>query len=176
MKTSLLPILLFTCFSLLLTSCEDEPTKAESEVSSILQSVEGGDLRGSTIGDRREDVLRREEANIVHNMPDELTCRIPTGMKDSTFYDITYNFNEQGLYVIELDVFPKDASSTKALFNDFQNYYNQRYGTSSSDDGYTTWFTQSNQGTDIEITMIDESKEMNKPYLSLTFYEHSLNE
>ena len=176
MKLNLFLILLFSCVVALLTACEDKPAEVESDLSTILQSVEGGDVRGSTIGDRREDVLKREKANIVHNMPDEVTCRIPTGMKDSTFYDITYNFNEQGLYVIELDVFPTDLRSTNALFNDFQNYYNQRYGASSSDDGYTTWFTKSNQGTDIEITMIDESKEMNKPYLSLTFYEHSLNE
>ena len=87
-------------FLLLLQAVKKKQTKTkESELSSILQSVEGGDVRGSTIGDRREDVLKREEANIVHNMPDEVTCRIPTGMKDSTFYDITYNFNEQGLYV-----------------------------------------------------------------------------
>ena len=78
--------------------------------------------------------------------------------------------------MIELDVFPSHDSTARSLFTDFQTFYNKRYGSSSADDGYTTWFTTSDQGTDIEITMINESIEMNKPYLSITFYEHSLNQ
>ena len=93
-----------------------------------------------------------------------------------TILYITYNFNEQGLYDIELDIFPKSDVDTKALFGQFKGYYDKRYGTSSAEDGYTTWFAQSHQGTDVEITMIDESIEMNKPYLSISFYEHSVND
>lgn len=157
-------------------SCGTPEERTEPEVNSILKSVDGADVRGSTIGDKIEDVLEREQDNIVHNMPDEITCRIPMGMKDSTYYDITYNFSDQGLYVIELDIFPSHDTAAQSLFSDFQTFYNKRYGSSTADDGYTAWFTKSDQGTDIEITMINESKEMNKPYLSITFYEHSLNQ
>ncbi|MEO0403839.1 MAG: hypothetical protein AAF193_03110 [Bacteroidota bacterium] len=159
-----------------LSACETDPPQDTPPENSILESVGGGDVRGSSIGDQIEEVLRRESENVVHNMPDEITCRIPLNMKDSTYYDITYNFNEQGLYVIELDIFPKSEADTKALFGEFKKYYDQRYGKSSAEDGFTTWFAQSHQGTDVEITMIDESKEMNKPYLAVSFYEHSVND
>ena len=173
-------ILIFAFSGLLLCSCEDEQTDpAENQkdaVTSLLESIDGGDVRGSSIGDGIEDVLQREKKNVVYNMPDEITCRIPLSMKDSTFYDITYNFNDQGLYVIELDLFPASIEDSKSLFKEFKSFYDQRYGASTADDGYTTWFAKSGHGTDVEITMIEESKEMNRPYLGVTFYEHSIND
>lgn len=173
----------FLCFvavAILLGSCGDQHTEEKqaekSELSQLLESMDGGDVRGNSIGDGMDDVLQREKNNIVYNMPDEITCRIPLSMKDSTFYDITYNFNDQGLYVIELDLFPASESDAQKLFGEFRSFYDLRYGASTADDGYTTWFAKSEHGTDVEITMIEESKEMQRPYLGVTFYEHSIND
>ena len=172
--------LIFAFSGLLLFSCADEQTdpadNQKEAISGLLESIDGGDVRGSSIGDGMEDVLQREKKNVVYNMPDEITCRIPLSMKDSTFYDITYNFNDQGLYVIELDLFPASIEASQSLFNEFKSFYDLRYGASTADDGYTTWFAKSGHGTDVEITMIEESKEMNRPYLGVTFYEHSIND
>lgn len=153
-----------------LHSCTEN--RAESgNVESILQSVEGGDFRGLELGDDIRKVMAREERNIVYDMPDELTCRIPLNIKDSTFYEITYNFSDDGLYVIDLDIFPKDHPAVLSLFDEFKEFYDARYGKSSVDEGYTTWFTHSTRGTDVEISMIDETQEKNRPYLTITFYE-----
>ena len=173
-------ISIFGLCGFLLFSCSDEGSKEQGNsgdtLSSLLESIDGGDVRGSSIGDGIEDVLQREKKNVVYNMPDEITCRIPLSMKDSTFYDITYNFNDQGLYVIELDLFPASIEASQSLFEEFKSFYDLRYGASTADDGYTTWFAKSGHGTDVEITMIEESKEMNRPYLGVTFYEHSIND
>lgn len=173
----------FLCFvavTILLASCgeqnAEEKQPEKSELSQLLESIDGGDVRGNSIGDGMDDVLQREKNNIVYNMPDEITCRIPLSMKDSTFYDITYNFNDQGLYVIELDLFPANENDAQKLFGEFRSFYDLRYGASTADDGYTTWFAKSEHGTDVEITMIEESKEMQRPYLGVTFYEHSIND
>ena len=161
--------------TIIYVSCSTLEENNEPQINSILNSLDGADVRGSSIGDKIEDVLEREQDNIVHNMPDEITCKIPISIKDSTYYDIIYNFNDNGLHVIELDVFPSHDSAASSLFNDLHAFYNKRYGSSTADDGYSSWFTKSQQGKDIEVTMINESKEMNKPYLSITFYENSLN-
>ena len=156
----------------LLWSCADKPEPADP-VQAILRTEEGGVFRGIELGDTHPLVLSREEENIVYNMPDELTCRIPASMKDSTFYDITYNFSDKGLYVIELDVFPQSLSQARELFSKFRSYYDTKYGSSTIDEGFTMWNTMSERGTDVEVSMVDESKEADRPYISIVFHEYN---
>lgn len=165
-----LSLVIIALLSYALFSCNEAPAET-NDVETIIKSVEGGDFRGNELGDDIQKVMAREQRNIVYDMPDELTCRIPLSIKDSTFYEITYNFNDEGLYVIDLDVFPKSSGAVTELFNEFKTYYDKRYGKSTVDEGYTTWFAQSNRDTDVEITMIDESVEKKRPYLTITFYE-----
>jgi len=90
-------------------------------------------------------------------------------MKDSTFYDITYNFSEKGLYVIELDVFPQTNEQAQTLFSKFRAYYNTKFGGSSEDEGFTMWKTKSARNKDVEVSMVDESIEAERPYISIVF-------
>jgi hypothetical protein len=156
---------------LMLCSCS-EKTPSIDPVQAILLSEEGGVFRGNDIGDSQPLVLQREEENIVYNMPDELTCRIPSSMKDSTFYDITYNFSEKGLYVIELDVFPQTNEQAQTLFSKFRAYYNTKFGESSEDEGFTMWKIKSARYKDVEVSMVDESIEAERPYISIVFHEY----
>lgn len=151
-------------------SCEEEKPEPQT-VEDIIQSIESGDFRGIEIGDDITKVMTREQKNIVYTMPDELTCRIPLDLKDSTFFEINYNFNDEGLYIIDLVVFPNDTFSTKQLFSEFKSHYDTRFGVADSTEGFTTWYTSSARGTDVEISMIDESRERGRPYLSISFYE-----
>ena len=163
--------LVIVCFGFVsLSSCEEE-IKEPQTVEDIIKSIEAGDFRGLEIGDDIEKVMAREEKNIVYTMPDELTCRIPLDLKDSTFFEISYNFNDQGLYIIDLIVLPNDTFGTQMLFNDFKYFYDVRFGVADSTDGFTSWFTSSARGTDVEISMMDESRERGTPYLSISFYE-----
>jgi len=163
--------LAFACLCVVsFSSCEEE-TKEPQTVEDIIKSIEAGDFRGIEIGDDIKKVIAREEKNIVYTMPDELTCRIPLDLKDSTFYEISYNFNDAGLYIIDLIVLPNDTFATKTLFQEFKEYYDVRFGKSDANDGFTSWFTSSTRGTDVEISMIDESLERGTPYLSISFYE-----
>jgi hypothetical protein len=151
----------------------DTPPPEEEPIDRILGVGDTGIFRGVDIGDSRNAVVALEAEHIVYNMPDELTCRIPLDLKDSTYYDITYNFNEGGVHVIELDIFPESDNVTRTLFNDFKAYYDLRFGESSVDDGFTMWTTRSYRGTAIEVSMIDESREAGRPYLTVNFYEHN---
>lgn len=155
---------------LLLVACTSQP-KEENPITEILGSAEG-DFRGVNIGDSQVEVLAKEQDHVVYTMPEELTCRIPSQLKESTHYEISYGFGEGGLYLIELDVFPGTDNEKKELFELFKSYYDQRYGESSVEDGFSMWQTFSHRGTDVEISIIDESIEQGKPYLSITFYEY----
>jgi hypothetical protein len=159
----------FLCV-VLFSSCEEE-TKETQTVGDIIKSIEAGDFRGIEIGDDIKKVMAREEKNIVYTMPDELTCRIPLDLKDSTFYEISYNFNDAGLYIIDLIILPNDTFATKTLFKEFKEYYDVRFDKSDAKNGFASWFTSSTRGTDVEISMIDESLERGTPYLSISFYE-----
>lgn len=162
--------MIFFLLCLFAVSCEDEKTESQS-VEDIIKSIEAGDFRGIEIGDDIKKVMAREYKNIVYTMPDELTCRIPLDLKDSTFYEITYNFSKEGLYIIDLVVFPNDTFGTQKLYSEFKAHYDDRFGISDSTIGFSTWFTASARGTDVEISMTDESKERGRPYLSISFYE-----
>ena len=150
--------------------CADE-TQPEKSWEEIVATNDPGDFRGINIGDDIVKVLDKESSNVVHTMPDELTCRIPLDQKESTFYEITYNFNEHGLYVIDLIIYPQDSADTQELFSEFKDYYDKKYGASSDSDGFTAWYTKSGAGSDLEISMIDESEEKGRPFLSITFFE-----
>ncbi len=128
-------------------------------------------MRGTQIGDDWTVVKSREQQNVVYSMPDELICRVPLNMKDSTFYEISYNFGEDGLYIIDLSFFPRDKKQTRQLYKKFKAYYDLKYGKSSEDKYFTAWYTRSSRGQDLEISMTDESEEKGKPYLNITFFE-----
>lgn len=155
---------------LLMVACQNSPAEADP-VTEILGSS-ANDFREVNIGDSQTEVLAKEQEHVVYKMPEELTCRIPSALKKSTQYEITYGFGEDGLYLIELEVFPGTEKDKLELFDLFKGYYDHRYGESSLDDGFTMWQTFSHRGTDVEITMVDESKEQGRPYLSINFYEY----
>lgn len=161
-----------TIFILLLVACETPPPE-ERPIDRILGVTDSGLFRGLDVGASRNAVLAIEAEHIVHQMPDELTCRIPLDLKDSAFYDITYNFDEEGLRVIELDIFPASNVVKKELYDNFKAYYDRRFGKSSEDDGFTMWTTRSHRGTAVEVSMIDESTEIGRPYLTVNFYEYN---
>ena len=140
-------------------------------MNDLIQHAGDGDFRGVQIGDEWIEVAAREEQNVVYSMPDELICRVPLDMKDSTFYEISYNFNEGELYNIELGFFPSDSTQVSELYQLFKAFYDEKYGSTSESNGYTAWYTTSSQGLDLEISMANESREKGRPYLTVNFFE-----
>jgi hypothetical protein len=158
-------------FGLVFLFACNSPSPKKDGVDQLIQSESGGGVRGIQIGDDWTVVRSREEQNVVYSMPDELICRVPLNMKDSTFYEISYNFGEDGLYIIDLNFFPSDEAQTQKLYKKFKTYYDSKYGKSSEDQHFTAWYTSSSREKDLEISMTDESKEKGKPFLNITFFE-----
>jgi hypothetical protein len=154
----------------LLVACNDEPSE-ELNAKLILKNSEQGDFRGINIGDRPEDVKNIEDAETVYSMPDELVYRIPPNTKDSTWYEISYNFNEQGLYDINLEIFPKDESGLGAMKQDFVGHYIEKYGECTMQNGYCTWRAMTENGHIVSITLTDSLSNNTRPRIKINFNE-----
>jgi hypothetical protein len=152
-----------------MVSCGDG--KEGSSTEQILRHSEGGDFRGINIGDDRESVLKAENGSTVYSMPDELVYRIDPNGTDSTWYEISYNFNQQGLYDINMDVYPKNDSGMRALKNEFVQYYINRYGDCKYHNGYCQWRAMTGNGHIVSITLTDSISTTPRPCLKVKFNE-----
>lgn len=145
--------------------------KNEGKAQEILKAAKGGDFRGINLGDNPDDVKRMEDAETVYSMPDELVYRLPPDERDSTWYEISYNFNQQGLYNINLEIFPKNDSGISLLKNDFIVHYSEKYGPCSVLDGYCHWRAMTESGHIVSITLTDSLSNNPRPCLKVNFNE-----
>jgi len=137
---------------------KEKPSTSDDGINSILSSENSGAIHGTEIGDEKEYVISRIKPHIVSEMPDEITARIPLSIKDSTFYDIDYDFKKEKLYSIDLDIYPNSKADCDLLFGNFKEYYNSIYGKGQEKKGFMVWYTISKTGEDVEIMMMDEPK------------------
>ncbi len=154
---------------LLVLACNNAPEKTPAE--KILRHSEGGDFRGVNIGDDRESVSQFENGNSVYSMPDELVYRIEGEGAESTWYEISYNFNQQGLYDINMDIYPKNDSGLSELKNEFVEYYITKYGECKYYNGYCQWRAMTSNGHIVSITLTDSISESPRPRLKVNFNE-----
>ncbi len=155
--------LLFSCGS---TGINDNST------GEIMKTTESGDFRGIEMGAWPDDVLSKEGQDFLYAMPDELTYRIPLEEKDSTFYEITYNFSDAGLYDIELKIYPRDRQQRKSLSNDFSALYTDRYGPATDEKHYRLWKFMTARGRIVSILLNDSLKINDRLCLKINFNEY----
>jgi hypothetical protein len=150
-------------------SCDNKEHNSASD--KILRTNEGGDFRGVELGDDPEAVRAKETASSVHRMPDELVYRMnPTG-EDSTWYEISYNFNQQGLYNINLEVFPVSDSVFQSIREEFISFYTEKYGECKYHEGYCQWRAISANGHIVSITISGAPSNRSRQCLKVNFNE-----
>jgi hypothetical protein len=132
----LLIVILLGCF--LAVSCNEQP-KPDTVAEEIVAPGLGGELRGVSIGDDYDKVLQTDPANFLYSMPDEIVYRLPVEGATGTWYEITYNFNDRGLYDICLEIFPTDSTTSDKILSDLLTLYSSKYGTPFLEEGYSTW-------------------------------------
>ena len=159
--------------TLLLTTlciaCQQSPGPISAET--ILLPAKGGDFRGVRLGDKPKIIKRQEESSSVYSMPDELIYRFEPNEADSTWYEISYSFNEDGLNHISLDVFPQTTELKEHLYADFESYYNQRYGLSKKNSTNQQWRGLTVQGHYVTVSLIHDTARGEREHLQLIFNE-----
>lgn len=155
-------------FILMFFSCANT---VEERCTKNSEKLKGGDFRGINIGDGVSDVAGSEGVNSVYNMPDELVYRMESDSEDSTWYEISYNFNEAGLYNIQLEVFPKNETHLKLYKDDFVRYYKEKYGDCKYVNGYCEWRAMTNNGHLVNISLTDSLIVKSRPCIKISFNE-----
>ena len=143
------------------------PISAET----ILQPSKGGDFRGIRLGDKPKIIKRQEESSSVFSMPDELIYRFEANEADSTWYEISYSFNEDGLNHISLDVYPQSAALKEHLLYDFISYYNQRYGANKTNSSRHEWRGLTVQGHSVTVSLLRDTTVNESNHIRLVFNE-----
>jgi hypothetical protein len=156
------------CF---LWACGESNHNESSETEAILKSIDGGDFRGVNMGDNPQDVMEREGQSAVYSMPDELVYRLPLSKEDSTWYEISYNFNEAGLYDISMEVFAERHEIIGKIYQECVSHYAGKYGQPTIENGAEQWRAMTEKGNFIWITITDSIQRLNKPCMKINFNE-----
>jgi hypothetical protein len=156
------------CF---LWACGESNHNQSTETEAILKSIDGGDFRGVNMGDKPQDVMEREGQSAVYSMPDELVYRLPLSKEDSTWYEISYNFNEAGLYDISMEVFAERSEMIGKIHQECVSHYAGKYGQPSIENGVEQWRAMTEKGNFIWITITDSTQRLNKPCMKINFNE-----
>jgi len=155
--------------SVVFSACQSAQAPVNAET--ILMPERGGDFRGIRIGDKPKSIKRNEAATSVYSMPDELIYRFEPNEIDSSWYEISYSFNDAGLNNIHLDVYPATDELKHHLTQDFANYYNQRYGSGKTMGDLLQWRGMTDQGRFVTVALSSGKGKENRSCIRLVFNE-----
>ena len=155
--------------SALAVGCQQQPSMVSAET--IIQPDKGGDFRGIRLGDKPRLIKRTEESSSVYSMPDEIIYRFEPNEADSTWYEISYSFNEDGLNHISLDVFPQSHDLKEHMYTEFTAYYTQRYGQGKRSGNHEEWHGLTMQGRFVTVSLINDQSSNKGNHLRLVFNE-----
>jgi len=150
LKISLLGILILS-----IASCKDVNNPYFDEVLKSQQ----GELRGITIGANIDEVKTQENSAFLKDeMPDYLFYDYELDMGNS--YTVAYDFYNQSLYEIEVEVYFDLIEDASTLLKSFKNHFENKYGEEKIEkDGYYTWKTRAlSTKHRIKISIINNSE------------------
>jgi len=144
-----------------------------SEKADVLTPILGsGHFRGNTIGDKYDKVLKQvANDNIVVNDGFNINCETQV---DAAEVSVRYEFDDEELYSIQADIFLPDTSALRVFQTDLVESYNERFGAMTEESGFLVWRDRTRSGSEVELTLADESIEFGRPMLSLTIYNFDL--
>jgi len=162
-------VIMLLFISVLAVGCQQQPSMVSAET--IIQPDKGGDFRGIRLGDKPRLIKRTEESSSVYSMPDEIIYRFEPNEADSTWYEISYSFNEDGLNHISLDVFPQSHDLKEHMYTEFTAYYTQRYGQGKRSGNHEEWHGLTMQGRFVTVSLINDHSSNKGNHLRLVFNE-----
>lgn len=132
-----------------------------SEVDVYLQAM--GQSAGN-LGEPFSDLKMKANA-------DKAQVSIPFSPADSSYYNLELVWVNDEVASINIDVFSKDYSQTAAIFSDLKSYYQRQYGAGGEAEDYAVWYSTSEAGKDVEISLLDESENYGKPYIAIIYFQ-----
>ena len=155
--------IVFVFATLTFVSCQDEKSsslKYDSFFKEVIRS-ENGVFRGLSLGVQLDSVLKIEKVKAIE--ADDSYLYYEFQVDTIGTYNITYTFNEKGLAEIQSDVFINNQTNTDGVFNAFKSYFDEHYGPSGTDMGYSVWSIKSDLFGEVKINLSNESADFSVP-------------
>lgn len=143
-----------------LASCSSEKDPLDKYgvfVKTVMRNDHGA-FRGFNFGEKMDSVTAKEAGPGAEADENYLYYEFKIDSLGS--FDISYDFDENGLNEIHSDIFINDASQADSIFNSFKTYFDDHFGGSESHGGYTVWNVRSETFGDIKVNLSDESTDL----------------
>ena len=149
--------------SLIIYSCSESKSpldKYGEELKGVMRS-EFRTFRGFNLGEKMDSILAKESGNAIE--ADEGYLYYEFKLNDSNSYNVSYNFDDEGLNEIQSDIYIHNQNNTEKVFNAFKSYFDDHFGKSESHQGFTVWTVKSEKFGDVRINLTDESADLTIP-------------
>ena len=145
----IVPIIVFSC-----SQPKSKIAKYGVEFESIIKS-ESGVFRGFSLGDKLDSVKVKEQNKPIEEDSSYLYYEVKLDSAGS--FNITYNFDDNGLNEIQSDIYISSPNKADEVFGKFKSYFDEHYGESQSRQGYSVWTVKSEKYGVVRINLSDES-------------------
>jgi hypothetical protein len=153
---------------LFLISCGDSSLAPENLSSPLGEGK--GHFRGSSIGDRIDDILRREPIDsVVFSVPKQVVYSFST---DTTVLQVSYEFENDTLHTIQADWFFLTTNMLVQVQEDLSTTFDTRFARQEGDGDFEVWQAVRADGSMVEFTLMEATTEYGRPVLSLTVYKY----
>ncbi|MDO9187802.1 MAG: hypothetical protein Q7W13_17475 [Bacteroidia bacterium] len=149
--------ILFLLLAFIISSC-NEPKSPLAEYGPIFEKVMISDtsvFRGFNFGDSLNFVQSKEANKPIEADKGYLYYEYKLDSEGS--FNIAYNFDELGLNEIHSDIFINDADNADEVFNKFKTYFDDHFGASQAQMGFTIWSVKSEKYGEVVINLSNES-------------------
>jgi len=148
---------IFTLLIAVVVSCT-QPKSTLTQYGPVFENVmlsDVGAFRGLNFGDSLGHVRAIETAKPIEQEVDYLYYEYKMPTQGS--FNVAYNFDERGLSEIHSDIFITNSPDAEGVFNKFKTYFDQHYGSSQTEMGFTAWSVKSDKYGDVKINLSNES-------------------
>lgn len=118
----------------------------DDQFNQLMELSSGGIFRGASFDMAKSDVLDIENSRITTSVykdeeESELVITTDMGADIMNFADVTYTFDEQGLYHIGVESYAVSKSSADRVFDMVKSYYTNKLGTPTlAEDGFYEFY------------------------------------
>ena len=142
---------------LIIVSCNQPKSKlaAYGPVFESVMLTENGVFRGLRLGDKMDSVRLHEVAKPIETDSGYLYYEMK--LDTSGTFNITYNFDDNKLDEIQSDIYMNNTATADEVFTKFKTYFDNHYGESQTQQGYTVWTVKSEKYGSARINLSNES-------------------
>jgi len=152
--------LITSLFSLLIViaifSCDNNSVKETSLYYSHIIKNNKGIIRGAQFNENIKQIKKHERKKALIT-DTETILEYEYDLKDRGTYIVTYQFDKQGCYEIDLDLYLSSNTFVVEAQNTLSTYFNDKYGTPTEEDNLLIWKDEQ-KTTTVELDYLNKAE------------------